>query len=215
MDASVTKLKASTEKGEGMSNHNDRDDDKTFDVNYLFSKRGYLATPFMIYVRSYNVISDQEFMEIFGLKNYQKRAISDSKLFDSHVIFTNDFEWTHIADDLGYTLWHSPRTSEVIAELGKSYDIFRNSIGDIDDSFEFEYYRNGKLARKFDYEHNVFKGTRSITAEVGSKIIAEPNTFEELHTAAEKMFPEITKALGIVRVTDPTQLRYYAKEKME
>ncbi|MEZ4590370.1 MAG: hypothetical protein R3D55_04410 [Chloroflexota bacterium] len=153
----MTKLKASSEKGESMSNHNDRDDDKKFDGNRLFSKRGYLATPFMIYVRSYNAISDQEFMEIFGLKQYAKKAISDFDFSDSHVIFTNDFEWTHIADDLRYTLWHSPRTSEAIAELGKSYDIFRNSIGDIDDSFEFEYYRDGKLARKFVYEHNVFK----------------------------------------------------------
>lgn len=197
-----------------MSNQHDKDGDSDPRKYYPFLKWGHLHTPFMIYVRSYNSITDQEFMQLFGLQGYQK-ATPPLKFAGPHVVFANDSEWTHIADDFFYMLWQDPRTSLVIAELGRSYDVFRNSIGDIDDSFEFEYYRDGELVRKFVYEHNVFEGTRSIIEDSGSNLMGEPETFEELSTAAEKMFPEITKTLGIVRVTDPTQLRYYAKEKTE
>ncbi|MCA9920294.1 MAG: hypothetical protein KC445_20200, partial [Anaerolineales bacterium] len=161
-----------------MNDQNEGIKDNSPHKNFPFTKWG-LATSFMIYVRSFNAISDQEFMDFLGLKGYHK-AFPPLEFTGFHVVFANDSEWTHIADDLRYTLWHSPKTSEAIAELSKTYDVFRNSRGDIDDSFEFEYYRNGTLARKFVYEHNLFKGRRAIAADVGSKIVAEPNTFEEL-----------------------------------
>jgi len=166
----------------------------------------------MIYVRSYNTLSDQDFMKLLGLQGYHKASPPLS--WDvSHVVFANDSEWTHIADDYGYTLWHSPKTAGAIAELSASFDIFRNSIGDIDYSFEFEYHQSGKLVRKFVFDHDVFKGTEIVTADTGTKLFGEPETFSDLKTSAEKMLPTITQALGIVRVTDPLQNRFYYKSR--
>lgn len=164
----------------------------------------------MIYVRSYNRLSDQDFLEIFGLQEYHEASLPLS--FNSkHVVFANDFEWTHIADDYYYTLWHNPRTIEAIIELSKSYDIFRNSVGDIDESFEFEYYQNGNLVRKFVFEHDVFKKTKMVSVDIGTKIFGEPKTFSSLKNSAEEMFPTITQGLGIVRVPDPLKNRFYCK----
>jgi len=148
--------------------------------------------------------------EAFGLNDYQE-ASPPLPLGASYVVFANDSEWTHIADDFGYTLWH--RSVEAIAELSASYDVFRNSIGDIDNSFEFEYYRDGKLVRKFVFEDNVFERTQIVTADSGAKLIGEPKTFDSLKSSAQKMLPEITEALGIVRVTDPLKNRFYAKNQ--
>lgn len=178
---------------------------------YPFLKWGFLHTPFMIYVRSHNTLSDQDFMELFGLQGYHKASPPLSR-FGSHVVFANDSEWTHIADDCSYTLWRGPKTSKVIMELSLRYDVFRNSIGDIDDSFEFEYYQGGKLIRKFVFENNVFKRTEIVTVDIGTRLFGEPETLSSLKDSAQNMFPAVIQALGIVRVTDPLQNRFYYKK---
>ena len=178
---------------------------------YPFLKWGLLHTPFMIYIRSYNKLSDDDFMKVFGLRDYQKMS-PPLPFSDWHVVFANDTEWTHIADDFGYTLWNSPKTAEVIERYSKSYDIFRCSIGDIDESLEFEYYQNGNLIRKFVFQHDVFKSTKTVMVDVGTKLPGESENFNDLIVSSEKMFPEITQALGITRVTDPLQHRFYSKK---
>jgi hypothetical protein len=190
---------------------NDGDEHNALHKYYPFLKWGFLHTPFMIYVRSHNTLSDQDFLKLLGLQDYHK-ASPPLPHFGSHVVFANDAEWTHIADDYGYTLWHSPKTAEAIAELSTSYDVFRNSIGDIDESFEFEYYQAGKLVRKFVFEDNVSKRTQIVTIDTGSKLLGEPETFSSLKSSAQKMSPTITQALGIVRVTNPLQNRFYCKK---
>lgn len=96
--------------------------------------------------------------------------------------------------------------------LSKSYDVFRNSLGDIDDSFDFEYYQNGELVRKFVFKHDVFKKTEFIAVDIGRKLVGEPTALDDLKTSSEKMFPSMTQALGITRMTDPLQNRFYSKK---
>ena len=176
-----------------------------------FLKWGFLHTPFMIYVRSYNTLSDEDFMSLFGLRDYQK--ISPPLPFiGRHVVFANDTEWTHIADDYRYTLYHSPQTVEAIEELSKSYDVFSCSTGDIDESFELEYYQNKNLVRKLVFKHDVVKNTQIVSVDTGTKLPGEPAALDGLKVSAEKMFPTITQTLGIVRVTDPLQNRFYGKK---
>jgi hypothetical protein len=201
-----------------LSNKPEITDDRAYDPRhpyYPFLQWGNLHTPFMIYVRSYNTLSDQDFMKLLGLQSYRKTPPPLPEV-GWHVVFANDSEWTHIADDFRYTLWHNPRTAEMIEELSQSFDIFQCSIGDIDDSFEFAYYREGKLVRKFVFEHNVFKGTKIVRNDVGAKLLREPKTFEDLKSATFEnlgLFPTITKALGIERVTDPLQNRFYLRNE--
>lgn len=177
---------------------------------YPFLKWGFLHTPFMLYIRSRNELSDKDFLKLFGLHDYHKTFPPLPNL-GSHVVFANDTEWTHIADNYGYMLWHNPKTAEAIEELSKCYDVFGNFIGELDDSFRFEYYQNGKLVRKFVFEHDVFKGRQMVTIDEGNRLIGEPVELINLKASAEKMFPTITQALGIVRVIDPLQNRYYSK----
>ncbi len=151
-------------------------------------------------------------MELFGLTDYHQ-ASPPLPFPSPHIVFANDSEWTHIADDFGYTLWHSSKTAKAITELSKHYDIFRNSIGDIDDSFEFEYYQSGELVRKFDFDDDVFNKTQIVTADIGPKLAGEPETFSDLKSSAFEMFPTITQSLGIVRVTNPLQNRFYCKKR--
>ena len=103
------------------------------------------------------------------------------------------------------------QTAAAIEVFRKSYDVFRCSIGDIDESFELEYYQNRNLVRKFVFEHDVSKNTQTIIVDTGTKLPGEPATLNDRKVSAEKMFPTITQALGIVRVTDPLQNRFYAK----
>jgi len=191
-----------------MSNNNTNNPSHPY---YPFLKWGFLHTSFMIYVRSHNSISDEDFMELFGLHGYQKTH-PPLPFLGRHVVFANDTEWTHIADDCGYTLWHSPKTVEAIEILSKSYDVFRNSLGDIDNSFDFEYHQNGELIRKFVFKHDVFKKTELIAVDMGRKLVGEPTAMDDLKSSSEKMFPEMTQALGIARVTDPLQHRFYSKK---
>lgn len=177
---------------------------------YPFLKWGFLHTPFMIFVRSYNTLSDDDFMKALGLRDYQKMSppLPD---FTSHVVFANDTEWTHIADDDLYTLWYSPKTAEVIERYSKSYDIFRCSIGDIDESFEFEYYQNGSLIRKLDFKPGAFKNSKAVIVDIGTKLPGEPDKLRDLIASSTRMFPTITQSLGITRVNDPLQNRFYGK----
>lgn len=188
-----------------------RNDNNNVHPYYPFLKWGFLHTPFMIYVRSYNTLSDEDFMKLLGLQDYQKIS-PPLPYFGWHIVFANDIEWTHIADDCRYTLWHSPKTPKAVKELSKNYDVFRCSIGDIDDSFEFECYQNGNLIRKFVFEHDVFKNTHTVPINTGPILPGEPTILNDLKVSAEKMFPTITQALGIVRVTDPLQNRFYRKK---
>ena len=178
---------------------------------YPFLKWGFLHTPFMIYIRSYNTLSDEDFLKVFGLRDYQKMS-PPLPFLGSHVVFANDTEWTHIADDYRYTLWYSPQTAAAIEVFRKSYDVFRCSTGDIDESFELEYYQNRNLVRKFVFEHDVSKNTQTITVDTGTKLPGEPATLNDRKVSAEKMFPTITQALGIVRGIDPLQNRFYGKK---
>ena len=150
-------------------------------------------------------------MRLFGLQDYQKMS-PPLHFIGQHVVFANDAEWTHIADDYRYTLWHNPQTVEAIEELSKCYDVFRCSTGDIDESFEFEYSQNGNLVRKLVFEHDVVKNTQIVIADIGTKLAGEHETLNAMKVSAEKMFPAITQALGIARVKDPLQTRFYGKK---
>jgi hypothetical protein len=180
--------------------------------DYPFLKWGQLHTPFMIYVRSYNKLTDEDYMKMFGLQDYQKMS-PPLPFAGWHVVFANDSEWTHIADDYGYTLWHSAQTVAAIKELSQKYDVFRCSIGDIDEAFEFVCFQNGKCVRRFEFAPDVSPNKPAFTISAGNRLPGEPKTANELKVAAGDMFSTIVQALGIRRVNDPSLNRFYGKKE--
>lgn len=150
------------------------------------------------------MLSDHDFMHLFGITMYDSASLPLT-MQRSHIVFANDHAWTHIADDYFYSLWHNPQIANAIATLSTQYDVFWSMIGDSDDSFAFESYQGGTLVRKYVYERD--------TVTEGDRLRGEPPTLHYLKAAADTMFPTITQALEIVRITDPLQCRYYTYDR--
>jgi hypothetical protein len=108
---------------------------------------GALHTPYFIFLRCGGNYSDRELLNQFGLNTY--RPTKAPQRFMDYAILANDGEWTLIADDWHYTLWHMPSTRPTLATLGQTFDVFACSVGDSDRSYDFVYYRGSQLVRKF------------------------------------------------------------------
>ena len=108
---------------------------------------GQLHSPYFIFVRRPHEFADADLLTRFRLHNYE-RTESVAQL-DRYAIVADAGTWTLLADDWHYTLWHMPTTGQTIEDLAATHDVFACSIGDIDQSFDFVYYRNAALVRKY------------------------------------------------------------------
>lgn len=117
---------------------------------------GRIHSPHFIFIRCDGAYTDAELLQKLELVGYER--IKSPPDLRPYVCITNDRQWTHIADDWSYTLWHMPSTRDVIEEFGKDHEVFACSVGECDRSWEFVYYRNGRLLRKYIVEDPHFRG---------------------------------------------------------
>src|SRR4051794_10042254 len=89
-----------------------------------------LYAPYYIFLRCTGRYTDAELLHRFGLSAYQ--PTDTHPRFGPYVVLGNDGEWTFVADDLLYTLWHMPSTRPALAALAESCDVFACSVGDCD-----------------------------------------------------------------------------------
>src|SRR5262249_33388438 len=75
-----------------------------------------------------------------------------------------------------YTLWHMRSTRPTLQALGRSCDVFACSIGDCDHSFDFVYYRGGRLVRQYVVEDPDFRGGR-VVENTGEPLPGEAAAF--------------------------------------
>ncbi|WP_338790963.1 hypothetical protein [Bernardetia sp. MNP-M8] len=120
---------------------------------------GSFHSPFFIFIKGLNHLSDIEILKLLELKNIEKRDFE--KETECYLRITRDKEWVHIMDNWYYNLWKCTGITEILKQLGKKYDLLHASWGDSDYSFDFVYYKNGKLRRK--YEAIELDGTSSET----------------------------------------------------
>src|SRR4029079_5465413 len=95
----------------------------------------------------------------------------------------NTGPWTLLADDWYYTLWHLKSTQLAIASLAARHDVFACSVGECDHSFDFIYYKNGQLIRKYVVVYPSFT-RREVVEDFGDPLPGETAALQhecELH----------------------------------
>jgi len=138
---------------------------------FHFGAGGSLHAPFFIFIKCAGAYSDADLLRRFGLSGYQRvSAPPDS---GPYVCLTEDGQWMHIADDWSYTLWHRPSTWETLAETAKNHDVFACSTGDCDYSWQFVYYRHGRLLRKYVVDDPHYRKGGIVVEDFGIPLEAE------------------------------------------
>lgn len=103
---------------------------------------------FFIFIRHPHGYSDADILARFHLVAY-RRSLHVARL-DRYAAVSDDGEWTMLADDLYYTLWHMSTTQSAIEDIAKYHDVFVCLEGDCDRSFHYTYFRNGQPARRYE-----------------------------------------------------------------
>ena len=109
--------------------------------------RGRLHSPFFIYFRRDPPLTDEQILSHFGLTEHV--SVEQLSGYHTYVVIMDVGEWTLLADDWHYHLWHQRSTKPAIATLAQQRDVFAWSIGDSDDSFAFCLYLDGQLLREY------------------------------------------------------------------
>ncbi|WP_435016264.1 hypothetical protein TA3x_003828 [Tundrisphaera sp. TA3] len=159
--------------------------------------RGRLYAPFYIFLRTR--MADADLLATFGIGDYTDSADARGS---HYAVVADDGEWTMLADDWGYTLWYRPTTWATIAELGRTIDVFAGSVGEDDRSYDFAYYRGGRLARK--YAVSDLRGL-VVEVDVGDPLPAEAARFDDEldHVLA------LAASLGIRSQYEEHEIRVY------
>jgi hypothetical protein len=129
--------------------------------------------PHFIFVRDAGSHSDTDLLHLFGLATF--RPTQSPWWSGPHVFLADDGEWTMVADDCNYTLWHMPSTEQAIHQLGHTFDVFAASVGDCDCSFDFVYYRDGRVARRY-----VVDDRGGVVENIGEPLPGEAAAFREI-----------------------------------
>jgi hypothetical protein len=152
----------------------------------------HIHSPYFIFIKGGVRHSDREVMAMLGIEGFKEAR--SPKFSNRFMHITDDGEWLHIADDWFYSLWHSTTVRNRIAEIAKEHDIFTCSVGDIDHSFNFQYYSSGSLVRNYVVEDPDHNGGH-VTEDFGVPLPAE---FEALTQTCELVkVLSIAQSLGI------------------
>lgn len=173
---------------------------------------GQLWSPFYIIVKDYGKLEISAIFKLLKIDRYSHK-IQENKIETGSnsldVLFViRRGDWIQIMDNWGYKLWHDKQIRNDIEQLSKNFELFQFSMGDIDYDYDFSYYKNGELIRKFAIE---VRSTKNITIkeDFGTPLICEPesNKFKE---PFEIVIP-IAKALGIPFNHKLEEIEVYSK----
>lgn len=168
-----------------------------------------LRSPYFIFIRCAGQYDDIELLHQLGIHGFVRDSEPTGKLC---VFVTEDKQWTHVADDWFYTLWHgrhTPARFEGIQTLARKHDIFTCSVGDVDESFDFVYYSGGRLMREYVVEDPDFKGGK-VVQDMGPLLPNEEKSLKEPDPL--KRVLGIAQSLGIDTQHRRDQIRTYSKE---
>ena len=150
--------------------------------------------------------SDADLLAKFCIRDYKRT--SEPPKFGPHATFFDSGDWVLLADDWYYTLWHMPTTRQTIEQLSQCTDIYACSVGDCDHSFDFIYYKAGKLVRKYVVSDPDFKNS-NIVENYGQQLPGEPEALK-LDDQLETVLA-ISDAMGINGPKPGDELRFYAR----
>ena len=119
-----------------------------------------------------------------------------------------DEKWTYLMDDWFYTLWHNEDIRKRIQSLSKNFEIFTCSVGDSDDSFDFTYFKQGKIIRQYIVEDPNFKGGEVV------RDIGKPFSIEKIALKKKAPYQKvmvIAKSFDIKMNHEKERVRIYGK----
>jgi len=165
---------------------------------------GRIHSGFFIFIRQLAAPSDQAILTRLGLDTY--REAPRVSRFDRYIALCDVGEWTVIADDLRYSLYHAGTARPALAELVPDHEIFVCVEGDADRSFEYQYFVNGVLARDCAVDSPLYSD-RKVVRDVGA---ASPGERELLQQDGDFIGLAVAELLGIPTRVTPEALRIYA-----
>ena len=166
---------------------------------------GELHAPYFMFLRCAGRHSDADLLRRFELTSY--RPTKSAPRLGRYAILADDGEWTMIADDWYYTLWHKQSTRPALAALAETCDVFACSVGDCDRSFDFVYYRDARLVRKYVVADPDFRGG-SVVENVGEPLPDESAAFGQ--TDEVRIVLCVAASLGIKTDYSERDIRVYA-----
>lgn len=171
---------------------------------------GELHSPYFIFLKCAVRYCDGDLLLKFGLSGFHP---TNAVPFGyNYAILADGGEWTLIADDWYYTLWHLPSTRTTIAAIGQTCDVFACSIGDCDRSFDFIYYRDSQLVRRYVVEDPHFQGG-VVVADFGEPLPGEAAAFKQADQL--KLVLAIAASLGIKTEFNERDIRVYAAPRTD
>jgi hypothetical protein len=171
---------------------------------------GQLHAPYFIFLRCAGRYSDMALLRQFGLSTYLPTKTTHR--VDRYAILADDGQWILIADDWYYTLWHMPSTHSTLGMLAKTCDVFACCVADCDRSFDFVYYQDSRLVRRYVIDDTGFQGGR-VVENVGSPLPDESTSFKQ--TDEVKIVLGIANSLDIKTDYTDRDIRIYRSASIE
>ncbi len=162
-------------------------------------------SPYRIFIKSGSELTDDEILNHLGIKDYKLET--EKPDWKSRYLFLSENDgWVHLMDDWSYSLWHNKTIRNNIQSLSQRFEIFTCSIGDIDNSFDFTYLKNGEIIRQYIAEDPNFKKL-VIVKNIGKPFPIETEALKLKDTA--KKVTMIAKHLGLNLNYTKDQMRVY------
>jgi|SRR5579883_300607 len=159
-----------------------------------------------ICVRDAGCLSDTDLLHLFGLANYQ--PTQSPRRHGCYVLLAGDGEWKIVADDYFYTLCNMSSTRQAIHQLGQTFDVFAAWVGDADYSFDFVYYRDGRVERRYVVDDPSWGGGGAVEVEnTGDPLPGEEAAFRE--TDDLRIAFALAASLGIRTSYTAQEIRAY------
>lgn len=178
---------------------------------------GWVHAPYFIFVRQRGCLSDIELLARLGLRGpWRRRELPRYWWFGQQpgILVANDAEWTHVMDNWLYRLWHMKDIRDRIARLGTECDVFTCSVGDADDSYDFEYRAQGRLVRKREVVPDRWPFTVMLETELGEPLPIEASLWTETGDRGDlELLMRMASSLGIETRADRLSFRYYSDEE--
>ena len=166
---------------------------------------GQLHSPAFIFVHCPHKFTDVDLLSRFGLHNYERTESVPQ--FERYAILADAGTWTLLADDWHYTIWQMPTTGPIINDLASTHDVFACSVGDIDRSFDFAYYRNAALVRAYVVSDPFCRG-RKVVRNIGEPFPAESEVFKSASEGLSIVL-QLAESIGIQTPYEEADLRIY------
>ena len=172
-----------------------------------FLPTGELHSPFLFFFSHSPLPSDQAILQALGLDEYKLIEAEDIH-HRPHVVIGHTDNWTVVADDYYYTLWHSERTTHAIETYAATLnDAFICRWPDVDETFAFSLWRRGTCLRSFDLIQEGWTGPVRFE-ESGEKLEIETDELAQL--GAWQQLESISSELGFVAGNADGTYRVYA-----